>query len=57
MALGACALDAGAVALLLPLHGALFPTRVTDAVFNFVLVWYYCTLTIREGILINNGSK
>uniref|UniRef100_A0A8B9GNV2 Transmembrane protein 120A n=1 Tax=Amazona collaria TaxID=241587 RepID=A0A8B9GNV2_9PSIT len=32
-------------------------TRVTDAVFNFLLVWYYCTLTIRESILINNGSK
>ncbi|XP_018864113.1 transmembrane protein 120A isoform X1 [Parus major] len=32
-------------------------SRVTDAVFNFLLVWYYCTLTIRESILINNGSK
>uniref|UniRef100_A0A8C6XXY2 Transmembrane protein 120A n=1 Tax=Naja naja TaxID=35670 RepID=A0A8C6XXY2_NAJNA len=31
--------------------------KVTDAVFNFLLVWYYCTLTIRESILINNGSK
>uniref|UniRef100_A0A8D0GM13 Transmembrane protein 120A n=1 Tax=Sphenodon punctatus TaxID=8508 RepID=A0A8D0GM13_SPHPU len=31
--------------------------RVTDAVFNFLLVLYYCTLTIRESILINNGSK
>lgn len=30
---------------------------MTDAVFNFLLVWYYCTLTIRESILINNGSK
>ncbi|KFV61778.1 Transmembrane protein 120A, partial [Dryobates pubescens] len=35
----------------------LFNSRVTDAVFNFLLVWYYCTLTIRESILINNGSK
>ncbi|XP_075024985.1 transmembrane protein 120A isoform X3 [Calonectris borealis] len=35
----------------------LLNSRVTDAVFNFVLVWYYCTLTIRESILINNGSK
>lgn len=33
-----------------------FP-RVTDAAFNFLLVWYYCTLTIRESILINNGSR
>lgn len=31
--------------------------RVTDATFNFLLVWYYCTLTIRESILINNGSR
>lgn len=31
--------------------------RVTDSVFNFLLVWYYCTLTIRESILINNGSR
>uniref|UniRef100_A0A672P9L3 Transmembrane protein 120A n=1 Tax=Sinocyclocheilus grahami TaxID=75366 RepID=A0A672P9L3_SINGR len=31
--------------------------RVLDAHFNFLLVWYYCTLTIRESILINNGSK
>ncbi|KAM5182102.1 transmembrane protein 120A [Mantella aurantiaca] len=32
-------------------------SRVGDAVFNFLLVWYYCTLTIRESILINNGSR
>uniref|UniRef100_A0A7N6B6K5 Transmembrane protein 120A n=1 Tax=Anabas testudineus TaxID=64144 RepID=A0A7N6B6K5_ANATE len=31
--------------------------RVLDALFNFLLVWYYCTLTIRESILISNGSK
>ncbi|XP_060768013.1 LOW QUALITY PROTEIN: ion channel TACAN-like [Neoarius graeffei] len=31
--------------------------RVLDALFNFLLVWYYCTLMIRESILINNGSK
>ncbi|XP_073864237.1 transmembrane protein 120B isoform X11 [Macaca fascicularis] len=30
---------------------------VTDEVFNFLLVWYYCTLTIRESILISNGSR
>ncbi|XP_053563394.1 ion channel TACAN [Bombina bombina] len=35
----------------------LLNSRVTDAVFNFLLVWYYCTLTIRESILINNGSR
>ncbi|XP_069828800.1 ion channel TACAN [Dendropsophus ebraccatus] len=35
----------------------LWNSRVTDAMFNFLLVWYYCTLTIRESILINNGSR
>uniref|UniRef100_A0A8V1AL89 Transmembrane protein 120A n=1 Tax=Gallus gallus TaxID=9031 RepID=A0A8V1AL89_CHICK len=35
----------------------LLNSRVTDSAFNFLLVWYYCTLTIRESILINNGSK
>ncbi|XP_051972001.1 ion channel TACAN isoform X2 [Xyrauchen texanus] len=32
-------------------------SKVVDALFNFLLVWYYCTLTIRESILINNGTK
>ncbi|XP_041078498.1 transmembrane protein 120B-like [Polyodon spathula] len=31
--------------------------RVIDEIFNFMLVWYYCTLTIRENILISNGSR
>ncbi|KAK5868498.1 hypothetical protein PBY51_009507 [Eleginops maclovinus] len=31
--------------------------RFLDAIVNFVLVWYYCTLTIRESILITNGSR
>lgn len=35
----------------------LFTYRTLDAMFNFLLVWYYCTLTIRESILINNGSR
>ncbi|KAG8587742.1 hypothetical protein GDO81_005769 [Engystomops pustulosus] len=35
----------------------LLNSRVMDAMFNFLLVWYYCTLTIRESILINNGSR
>uniref|UniRef100_A0A803WEG6 Transmembrane protein 120B n=1 Tax=Ficedula albicollis TaxID=59894 RepID=A0A803WEG6_FICAL len=42
----------GAVACRFFLH-----YRVTDEVFNFLLVWYYCTLTIRESILISNGSR
>jgi len=31
--------------------------RVLDLVFFFLTVWYYCTLTIRESILIVNGSR
>ncbi|CAH8523700.1 unnamed protein product [Heterobilharzia americana] len=31
--------------------------RIVDTVFHFLLVWYYCTLTIRERILIANGSR
>ncbi|KAM6933544.1 transmembrane protein 120A-like [Xenentodon cancila] len=31
--------------------------RFVDAILNFLLVWYYCTLTIRESILITNGSR
>ncbi|XP_068600383.1 ion channel TACAN isoform X3 [Brachionichthys hirsutus] len=35
----------------------LFRYRVLDALFYFLLVWYYCTLTIRESVLISNGSR
>jgi hypothetical protein len=31
--------------------------RALDAFFHFLLVWYYCTLTIRESVLVVNGSK
>ncbi|CAL9684811.1 unnamed protein product [Knipowitschia caucasica] len=31
--------------------------KFIDAILNFLLVWYYCTLTIRESILITNGSR
>jgi len=31
--------------------------RVVDLLFMFLLVWYYCTLTIRESILVVNGSR
>lgn len=31
--------------------------RFLDAILNFLLVFYYCTLTIRESILITNGSR
>ncbi|CAF1038034.1 unnamed protein product [Adineta steineri] len=40
------------------LMSTIIPTyRALDAVFHFLLVWYYCTLTIRESILVVNGSK
>lgn len=39
-------------------HFCFYPKfRFLDAILNFLLVWYYCTLTIRESILITNGSK
>lgn len=31
--------------------------RWMDATLHFLSVWYYCTLTIRENILIVNGSR
>jgi len=36
---------------------ALVNSRVMDLLFMFLLVWYYCTLTIRESILKVNGSR
>jgi hypothetical protein len=35
----------------------MFKYRAIDAVLHFLLVWYHCTLTIRESILIVNGSR
>uniref|UniRef100_A0A158PB10 TMPIT-like protein n=1 Tax=Angiostrongylus cantonensis TaxID=6313 RepID=A0A158PB10_ANGCA len=35
----------------------LFPVRLMDSIGNFLMVWYYCTLTIRENILTINGSR
>ncbi|XP_074643817.1 transmembrane protein 120A-like [Tubulanus polymorphus] len=32
-------------------------SRWLDAGLHFLLVWYYCTMTIREHILIVNGSR
>ena len=40
------------------LMSTVFPSnRALDALFHFLLVWYYCTLTIRESILVVNGSN
>ncbi|KAI0980119.1 hypothetical protein GJ496_005091 [Pomphorhynchus laevis] len=37
--------------LILPVHSQ------TDYLFQFLIMWYYCTLTIRESILVVNGSR
>ncbi|QQP36474.1 Transmembrane protein 120 -like protein [Caligus rogercresseyi] len=34
-----------------------FNNRILDLLFMFLIVWYYCTLTIRESILKVNGSR
>jgi len=34
-----------------------FQHRILDVVFIFLILWYYCTLTIRESILRVNGSR
>ncbi|CAD6198649.1 unnamed protein product [Caenorhabditis auriculariae] len=34
-----------------------FSLRVVDSILCFLLVWYYCTLTIREAVLRVNGSR
>ncbi|CAI2349706.1 unnamed protein product [Caenorhabditis sp. 36 PRJEB53466] len=34
-----------------------WPFRVLDSILCFLMVWYYCTLTIRESVLRVNGSK
>lgn len=45
------------IILLLSAQSILFSYRVLDALLHFLLVWYYCTLTIRESILVINGSR
>jgi len=32
-------------------------SRITDALYHFMLVWYYCTTTLREHVLRTNGSR
>uniref|UniRef100_A0A8R1HXV9 Transmembrane protein 120 homolog n=1 Tax=Caenorhabditis japonica TaxID=281687 RepID=A0A8R1HXV9_CAEJA len=41
----------------LTLTAWMWPFRVLDSILCFLLVWYYCTLTIRESVLRVNGSK
>ncbi|GIY40162.1 ion channel TACAN [Caerostris extrusa] len=45
------------IILILSAQSILFSYRVLDALLHFLLVWYYCTLTIRESILVVNGSR
>lgn len=45
------------IAFVLSFCNLIFNYRVLDLIFLFLLVWYYCTLTIRESILKVNGSK
>ncbi|CAG5112286.1 Oidioi.mRNA.OKI2018_I69.chr2.g6514.t2.cds [Oikopleura dioica] len=35
----------------------IFSHRLTDALHYFLILWFYCTLTIRESILVANGSR
>lgn len=45
------------IILLLSLQSILVSYRALDSVLHFLQVWYYCTLTIRESILVVNGSR
>ncbi|XP_015787753.1 transmembrane protein 120A [Tetranychus urticae] len=46
-----------ALILVVAVLDIMFSFRVIDACLHFLLVWYHCTLTIRESILIVNGSR
>lgn len=46
-----------AIAMVLSVINLLAGLRVLDLAFVFIMVWYYCTLTIRESILRVNGSR
>ncbi|RWS25020.1 transmembrane protein 120A-like protein [Leptotrombidium deliense] len=45
------------IILIVAVLDLLFSYRAIDAVLHFLMVWYHCTLTIRESILISNGSR
>lgn len=45
------------IGFFLSLMNLLTKRRALELTFLFLLVWYYCTLTIRESILKVNGSK
>ena len=35
----------------------IYSSRITDAIFAFLLLYYYCSVVLREHILIVNGSR
>ncbi|CAJ0942687.1 unnamed protein product, partial [Mesorhabditis belari] len=45
------------VNLVLLVVNLVLPSRQLDLLCHFLMVWYYCTLTIRESILRLNGSQ
>jgi len=45
------------IAVLALLLYSCIQVRLMDSIFHLFIVWYYCTLTIRERILIQNGSR
>jgi len=45
------------IGLIISVINLIANSRVLDLIFMFLLVWYYCTLTIRESILKVNGSR
>jgi len=45
------------IAMLMSVTNLLCNVRALDLAFVFLMVWYYCTLTIRESILRVNGSR
>lgn len=45
------------IVLILSFLNIVVSYKTLDAILHFLLVWYYCTLTIRESILVVNGSR
>jgi len=45
------------IAMIMSVINLIANLRTLDLAFVFLMVWYYCTLTIRESILRVNGSK
>ncbi|XP_037938629.1 transmembrane protein 120 homolog isoform X1 [Teleopsis dalmanni] len=45
------------IGLLMAFLNLIFNYRALELAYIFLLVWYYCTLTIRESILKVNGSR